>query len=564
MGVATDLGRLQEIARVLIRHGYGHLMGRSRPLKRAAESDAQGDGPPGDVVSSADRFASMLEQLGPTFVKLGQILSTRTDLLPARFIEALSRLQDHVPPLPYEVIREQVEQALGQPLHQLFASFSPDALASASIAQVHSATLTTGEEVVVKVQRPNIRQRMEADISLLGIMASVFDAVFEEAGVYNPKMVVAEFEQALLAELDFSNELRNLHAFYNMQMHRGRLRIPKAYPALCNRTVLVMELIRGTRLSDLPEDADRAAIALRFLETAFEQVFVDGLFHGDPHPGNVLILDDGTVALLDFGLVGRLTRDAQDRLVALLLATALRDPDSLARLLYRLGSTSERVELQPFRSAIANLLDTYMGVALQDIKSQALMRDLLDLTAQHRIRVPREYAVLGKAAVTFEGVIRDLHPTLDVAAVATPYAIRLLKERYDPRRVEGGAPRLLLQLIGFAQELPLQASQILMDLEAGKLTVRVSGQDIQQLSKSVRMLAVSVVTAAVAAVLAGAAIPPLMEANITILGLPLVPVLALASSLTLVAGVSFYVLWEGRFPKVRLRGLLRRLLEPPP
>ena len=298
------------------------------------------------------------------------------------------------------------------------------------------------------------------------------------------------------------------------------------------------------------------------MAVAFEQVFVDGLFHGDPHPGNVLILDDGQIGLLDFGLVGRLTRDAQDRLVALLLAVSLRDPDSLARLLYRMGESEERVSLGAFKAGITTLLDRYMGLALQDIKSQALLRDLLDLAVRHHIRVPREYAVLGKAAVTFEGVMRDLYPQLDVSQVALPYATRLLKDRYDPRRLEGGAPRLLLQLIGFAQDLPLQLSQILLDMEAGKLTVRAGGPGIQALARSVRMLGVSVVAAGLVAALTSAAMDELIKLDIRLWGIPVIPLVALLGAFSLLVTVSLYVFFDGKMPKVSLRSLLKSVGRP--
>ncbi|MEW5852327.1 MAG: AarF/UbiB family protein [Myxococcota bacterium] len=555
LGAVTDLGRLQEIARVVIRHGFGHLMTTSA-LRRAAASD---DGPDPSQAgrTAAERFASMLEDLGPTFVKLGQILSTRTDLLPPDFIEALSRLQDHVPPLGFDVVKQVVEGSLGKRIVDVFKELDPTCLASASIAQVHGATLLTGEEVVVKVQRPNIAARMQADISLMGTLAGVFDAVFEEAGVYRSKLVVKEFETALKTELDFTQELRNIQAFQQVHGPKKRIRIPTVYPELSSRTVLVMERMRGTRLSELPPDVDRATVAERFIAAAFDQVFVDGLFHGDPHPGNVLIMANGDIALLDFGLVGRLSRDAQDRLVALLLAVALRDPDSVARLLYRLGDSDERVTLSSFRSAVAELLDRYMGLALSEIKTQALMRDLMDLVVKHRIRIPREYAVLGKAAITFEGVIRDLHPQLDVAALAMPYATQLLRERYDVRKLEGGAPRLFLQLLGFVQDLPLQLSQILLDLEAGKLTVRVEGPGISELTRAVRMLGLLVVAGGIAAALVTSGVEGLSSLDLRVLGIPLVPALSLLGAFILFSAVVLYVLLDGKIPKASLRTLMR-------
>jgi ubiquinone biosynthesis protein len=557
--VATDLGRLNEIALAVARHGFGHLLARSRALREAAQ---HGQDPPDPAVmqrSAADRLASLLEDLGPTFVKLGQLLSTRADLLPPAFIEALSRLQDQVPPLPFDVIKEEVERGLGRPVTEVFAVLEPVALASASIAQVHGATLRTGEDVVVKVQRPGIRGRMEADISLMGALAGVFDAVIEEAGIYRSRVVVEEFQAALQAELDFTAELRNIQAFHAVSTRPRTVRIPRVHPLVSSSTVLCMERFRGHKLTDLPAHVDREEVARRLLQSSFEQVFEDGLFHADPHPGNVLVLENGDIALLDFGLVGRLSRDGQSRLVSLMLALALRDSESLARVMYRMGDSDERVSLGAFKSSISELLARYEGRSIHELESQALMRELLDLAVRHHVRVPREYALLGKATITFEGVLRDLCPTLDVSSLVTTYATRMARERFQLAHVEAAAPRLLLQMLSFAQDIPLQASQILLDLEAGKLTVRVAGPGIWELARAVRLLGLSVVGGGVAAGLVVASMLELGRLDWRAWGVPVLPLLGLLSAGAVLALVVGYVVQDGKMPKASLRTVWRWL-----
>ncbi len=488
-----DLNRLREISVVVARHGFGGVLDRARfwdVLGRKVEAEAA---PDVAKKSTAARFRDLLTELGPTFVKLGQVLSSRPDLLPASWITELEKLQDRVPPFPLEEARQQIERSLGRPPEELFKEISPEPLASASIAQVHRATTLAGEEVVLKVQRPGIDEKVRADLDLLRYMARILEAVIEETGVYTPTGIVEEFEASLVNELDFGVELRNVKLFHEKNVGRDYQVVPKAYEELSSRKVLTLEFIDGVKITEACPPHDGKVLARNMLEGAFRQLFVDGVFHGDPHPGNVLVMKDGRLGLIDFGLVGRLTPQMKENIVLLVLAIALKDADSVARLIYRVGIPDQRTNLGAFRQDIQGILDKYLGIALKDVQSTSLMSDLVDLSVRYKIKIPKEYAILSKAAMTAEGVIRKLDPELDMLALGMPYAKELLQDRMDPGAMlgVGGGMKSLLRVQTFLQDVPLQMSQILMDLEGGKFTVNAKAPELAQLRDTVRGLGVT-------------------------------------------------------------------------
>jgi ubiquinone biosynthesis protein len=483
-----DLNRLRQIAAAVARHGFGAYLARSRLAEQLGPDGTPASPPPQGNRSTAARFRELLAELGPTFVKLGQLLSTRRDVLPARWIAELELLQDDCPPLPLAEVRRAIERSLGRPVEVLFAELDPAPLASASIAQVHRARTHDGLQVVVKVQRPDIRARIDADLDLLYYLARLLEAVIEETGVYTPTAVIEEFDRTIHEELDFENEARNARAMRAAAEKRPGIVIPAVHEDLSSSHVLTLDYVEGTRLNQVTAEAgfDTERIARQIIEAAFRQLFEDGLFHGDPHPGNILVLADDGIALLDFGLVGRLTRLQQETLVTLIVAVALRDPDSMARLLEKLGGTDARAPAGALRGDIADILDRYLGLKLDEIRTATLLGDLLDLAVRHRIRVPKEYAVLAKAAMTVEGIIRRLYPRLDILEVGLPYAKELLLARFNPQDASGILMRSLLRLQGMAEDVPQQLSQILADLEGGKLRVNVRSPDVERLSADLR------------------------------------------------------------------------------
>lgn len=487
-----NLNRLREIVTVLARHGFGQVLERGRVFQALGYRPKETpEAPPATV---AQRLKLVLAELGPTFVKLGQVLSTRGDLLPQEMIRELSGLQDKVPPFPFAQVREQVEKGLGRTLEDAFSRFEEEPLASASIAQVHRATTKAGIDVIVKVQRPGIRSRIEADLELVYALASLFEKVFEEPRLARPRDVVEEFDKAIKGELDFTREAANVNLFRKVHAERPYVVVPHVLEQFSCSTVLTLERLDGPKITDYdPEKHDRTVITKNLVELAFVQMFEDGLFHGDPHPGNLLALDGNRVGLIDLGLIGRLSRPMQETIIVMCLAISLKDAGTLARLLYKIGVTEDRVSLAQMQSDIQVILDQYLGTDLAGIDAKSLLGDMLDLANRYRIRIPREYAVLAKASVTIEGVVRRLCPELDVLAMALPYAQRLLVDRFNPASTDASARRLLLQAQGFANDVPGQLAQVLMDLERGKLNVTLRGAEthLSELVAAARLLAIS-------------------------------------------------------------------------
>ena len=559
----TKFLRLREIAAVMARHGFAPTMRRMpgvRPFATSAADEKLLEKP------IADRFTAVLEDLGPTFVKLGQILSTRADLLPPDFVTALSRLQDQVPPFSFTQVQEALRAAWGRPIEEVCASVDETALASASMAQVHTARLMDGSDVVLKVQRPGIAEQIRKDSELLVLVAQLLELIVEEASTYRAVDLVTEFKDALASEVDFAQEARNLQAFARHNADRKGVHVPKLYSELSSRTVLVMERIHGRRITDLQGEPERAArLVERLVELGFEHVFIDGLFHGDPHPGNLLITDNDEVAFIDFGLMGHVSRELQDRMLLLLLALSLRDADTLARLVVRLGEVDGRIELSVFRAAIARLLDRYMGLSVSDVSSAAALTDLIDLSTRFGVRLPRELAVLSKASVSIEGVVRSLHPQLNPSTLITHRAEALLFERLDPRKLKTGGLRTALQLGLVVQELPIQIGQALMDLERGNIQVMVKSHDLQGLGQTLRGVGMTIFGGILAGVAVMVGFQFLEAAGIAKTHGPL-----LAAISFVVAGGCFGVAFSwyltgGKLPKITIRRLvsarLRRMRE---
>ena len=568
-----DLNRLTQIAAVAARHGFGayfdqtrlgELLGAQAAEVRAAAAGAEPIGPEPDR-RTAQRFRQLLLDLGPTFIKLGQLLSSRPDILPSHWVEELSELQDAVPPFPLAEARAEIERGLGRPVEVCFAELEEAPLASASIAQVHRARTHSGEPVVVKVQRPRIRQRIEADLSLLYQLARLVEAVVEETGVYTPTGIVEEFDRSIHEELDFGAEAANARAMAEAAKDRPFMVIPRVLADLSSETVLTLEYVEGMKVSEVTAETghDLEQVAKNIIEAAFRQLFEDGLFHGDPHPGNILVLPGNRIALLDFGLVGRLTRPMQEALVTLIMATALRDPETVARVLNRIGVPEEHTPITAFRSDIQAIFDRYLGLKLDEIRTSTLLRDLLDLAVKHRIRVPKEWAVLSKASITLEGIIRRLYPRLDILQLGLPYARELLLSRFNPSDASGTLMKSLLKLQTLAEDVPAQLQQILVDLEAGKFRVNVHSAELERIAVNVRVLGLSTFLGLVAC---GLTIGGLVVFARDFAAWPLLPflggaALVVAGSLFGI-GLALYLLGGPR-RKIKLSRLLRRRPEPP-
>lgn len=562
----SNLKRLRQLTTLLARHGLDHFLEQRREKrrrKRGDEADREDD-----IPAAARRFRALLEEAGPTFIKFGQLLSTRADVLPQGFVQALSGLQDHVAPLPYEDIEKAVVEGLLHPIGELFAEFDRVPVASASIAQVHRAVTQGGDEVAVKVQRPGVAEKVVEDLDLLRLLAQLAEAIVEESGLVTPRRVVEEFEDMLLGELDFEREAGSIRRFRtnlegreDQEELQSTYVVPGVYDHLSCKTVLTMEFLRGRHLSDLGPKDNCRAIAKNILKASFEQVFVDGLFHADPHPGNALILDDDRLALLDFGSVGQISYAMRETLMALVISVGTRDADMVARLLYRVGIPDERVALHRLRNACASLMDEYLQDQgrLANIQATQLLGELFQLAARFRVRIPSEYALIARASATMEGIIRQLDPDLEVLSVAKPYIMRLVEQRFSLPALSDGLLKRLISTHGMLQELPIMASQILMDLEGGKLRIQVENPKFDTIARNLDALGVSIFMGLVACGLITGSMFILARYEFLVWGMPVLPIAALYLASILFGGALGRYFIAPRVRKVSLGRLVSRL-----
>ncbi len=485
LGVAArDIKRLQAIFLIIARHGFGELFLRSsigRIFFSQVKLDGQGerwrDQP------AATRFRRLLEDLGPTYIKFGQIMSMRPDIMPASYITALEGLQDQTPPVSFKAIQEVVERSLGAPLTELFAEFSREPLATASIAQTHRAVTKQGEAVIVKVQRPRIEETMRGDLDLLFMLTKALEVSIEEMRLLAPSEIVTEFEIALLRELDFHEELGNLETARKLLDPERRVVVPKPYPELSGRQVLTMEFFPGRSLRRIkPQTPEAKHAVTEILHAACKQVLLDGFFHGDPHAGNILINDDGTICMIDLGLVGQLRDDQRADLVTLIIAAVSRDASTIARVFLRMGTPMKRINLNEFKAEINRILNRYINVTrIEDFRSQELADEFVSAAQRFQIKLAPEYSVLTKASLTIEGLIRNLYPDINALEIAQPYIQRLMAERFSPGSMLKDSLSTVTGLSSMLKQLPMQLDQILHDAESGNLQVRALNPQLENL-----------------------------------------------------------------------------------
>jgi ubiquinone biosynthesis protein len=520
-----DLPRVNEISLVLARNGFGHLinlMGISSPSR---SGDPEGKRPP-----FAKRIRQALVDLGPTFVKFGQVLSVRPDILPRSVIEELETLRDHVPPMPEALVRTILEKEFDGPLEETFTSFDFDPLGSASIAQVHRAQLKEGTFVAVKVQRAGIVKKIRSDIHLLYSLAQLLEGRLQLPGIHTPVEIVKEFDHALTGELDFLAELRAAERMGRVLEEVDGVHVPTMYPQWSTHRVLVMELIEGKSMDRaIPEldEETRTRLAHTLMEATYHQVFVAGYFHGDPHPGNILVQEDGTVVFLDFGVTGMLTGSMQDLLVTAFTSLIFRDAENLALTLHRAGAVRERVDLKAFTLSIETKMAEYYGATLDDLNSKATFVDMVNLCTTYGIGLPPEFAVLSRAVTLVEASVRAMLPEIDIVEEVQPYARRLFVSQFSPEKMAEEAARWMVQTRGHLKELPTQLTQVLLDLEKGAIQIQTRNPDDRALREEIRIAAQRMSITAVASVTTLASVIVLAAWSPEIFGIPVLGIIAL-------------------------------------
>lgn len=483
-----DVGRLRQILLVLAKHGFGAVVTKLGLHETVGIKNlmayTDGDAIP---YSAAQRLRMAIEDLGPTFIKLGQTLSTRPDLIPAEVVLELEALQDSVPPMPWPDVEEQIRGSLGGPIDSFFAAFEHEPLASASVAQVHLAALPSGEDVVVKVRRKGIAGIVDSDLSILQFMARRAEGLVPELELVDPVGMVGEFERAIRRELDFTNERRHIERFRRSFEDSDTVHIPATHDALCKTDLLTMELIKGVKVTQAPAElgVDPYVLAPTLMHSMFKMVLQDGLFHGDLHPGNILVEESGRIALIDFGLVGRLTRQQRENILDLLIGVSREDYQLVSRVIFDIGIKVRgvRYDYGAFEADVVDVIERRVADrSLSEVDVQATFAELVAGAIRHQIKMPPTYTMVFKALMTAEGIGKTLVPNMNFIEEAKPLVRDLLFERYSPGRLMGEGAELLGTASRFLRQLPARATGLLREAEQGNLTIRVKIEDLERLA----------------------------------------------------------------------------------
>ncbi len=475
------LRRYREIANILAKHGFGYILDQTgliqylpKQSQRRASKERWG---------APERILHVLEELGPSFVKLGQIMSIRKDLLPEEYIEQLSKLQDEVPPFPFEQVEEVIEVEFTKTIENLFATFNKKPLASASIGQVHQATLKSGEQVVVKIQRPGIKEKIETDLEILFNIARFVENRTATGKHYRPVDIVEEFAQSVRNELDYMAEGRNAERIASMFVNDDGVIIPGVYWEFTSRRVLVLEFVEGIKISNHTAldnaGVDKRKIAKIVVNAMLKQAFEEGFFHGDPHPGNLTVLSSDQVAFLDFGQVGRIDDWLRERFSDLILALISQSVNGIVRSMLKLGAIERHVNMQALKKDVARIKGKYYGMPMSEIKVGEALNEMLQLSYKYRIRVSPEITLLIKSLMTLEALVQELDPKLSVVDIAEPYGKKILRQRFSPSKLGQGVSEYAWEIGSLLSDLPSRAENVISLLEEGKLRIQLEHENFK-------------------------------------------------------------------------------------
>jgi len=482
------LQRYRQILTVLFKYGFGDLV-TSLKIEQYLDIGLQMISSKRrekiETLSRAERARMALEELGPTFIKMGQILSTRPDLLPIDFIHELAKLQDNVPAFPFSDVKKMIESELQHPLEDIFPEFDETPLAAASIGQVHRARLNDGEDVAVKVQRPDIRKIIEVDMEIILHIAMLMEKYVEELDVQRPTQIVKEFARTLEKEIDYTIEASHMERFSWQFTNDMTIYVPKVYREATTSRVLTMEYIDGVKISDVDisgnDVLDRKEIARRGAELIMKQIFVHGFFHADPHPGNIFILPNNIICYLDFGMMGRVNRQTRDKFVDLVTAVIHRDEAKAVDILLKLTYCEKEPDRNALNKEVAEFIDQHFFRPLKELDLVKLLHQLLEITSRYQMRLETDLFMMLKALSTVHGLGRTLDPDFDMIEHIAPFIRRIKLERLHPRRVAGDFMDSGTEFVNLVQEIPRDLREILTQFKKGKVKIEFEHRGLEQM-----------------------------------------------------------------------------------
>jgi ubiquinone biosynthesis protein len=507
-----NVNRAKEIINVFLKYGFGRIIDqihfqRFIPLRTRIKTFGQWPALKGPTVPQRLRMA--FSELGPTFIKLGQLLSARPDLITKPFADEFKKLQDEVPPFPAQEAKKIIEEETKQSIDNIFLAFDDIPLAAASIAQVHYATLLDGSEVIIKVQRPDIHEQIDSDISILSTVANLLDRYVAESRFFNPRGIVEEFSRTIRRELNFTEEARNCERFRKNFEDSPDIYIPRVYGQFVTEKILVMEKIRGVRIDDTAGiqsmGLDRSQLAKKGVNAYFKQILEDGFFHADPHPGNIFVMADGKIGLMDFGIVGRVSPELREIIANTLLALINKDFDKLVDQYIELGYVPEELDLgnfrKEFKADISDFLEPLYGLTLKELNFAEYVDTLTHLSLKHNMKIPSDLLLINKAMLIVENICRELDPDFDFISAAEPYAAKLVKQRISPSWIYEKARKNIEEVADFAVLFPKQLRQIIRKVLRDDIHMKLThiGLDrlIRDMDRSSNRIAFSMVISAI-------------------------------------------------------------------
>jgi|CXWL01.1.fsa_nt_gi ubiquinone biosynthesis protein len=528
LGAARDLGRLNEIAGVLVRHGFGDTvrrLGLADALERAGHALHRDHAADLARLEPPVQTRLAIEELGPTFVKLGQILAGRADLFGPDWIAEFARLHSHVPAVPLDDLRAQLREDLGAEPEAVFERFDLEPLAAASIAQVHRARTKDGHEVIVKIRRPGIREVIEADLRLLDRLAAVAETEMPALQPYRPRQLVRELARSLQRELDLAAECHNAERIAGNMAVLPHVVIPKVHWDHTHERINVQEFIDGIPGSDLErvsaEGLDRLLLARRGAQAVLKMIVEDGFFHADPHPGNVFYLAGNRLAFIDFGMVGRLSARRREELLQLLLGLVEREPQAVADVLLDWTGDGHGANLGVLEGEIEAFVDQYHGTPLADLHLGQMLADVTTILREHRLALPSDLALLIKAFISLEGMGRGLDPGFHMATEALPILRQVVRARYQPKALGKRAWQTLRRGLALAEQIPHDVSRALRNLRRGRMQLHIELAHLKrvgdQLDRAANRLSLALV---IAALIIGSSIVMTVSGGPTLFGLP--------------------------------------------
>ncbi|MEA2931490.1 MAG: ubiquinone biosynthesis protein [Actinomycetota bacterium] len=516
------LGRYKDIAALLVKHG------RSDGVRDFDPEDPTGDG--AATEEDARKLVDDLESMGPTFIKLGQLLSTRADLLPPVYLDALARLQDDVEPVPFEAIEETVTTEIGARLSRAFESFESTPRASASLGQVHRAVLRNGRPVAVKVQRPGVRKRVVDDMEVIEELAQFVDDHTGLGRSYGFAAMVEEFRRSIMAELDYRLEAANLRLLGEYVAGYDRIVVPQPVDDYTTSLVLTMDLVDGRNVGSLGPlaqlESDRGVLARQLFEAYLDQILVHGFVHADPHPGNVLLTSDGRLALIDVGMVARVAPELQDDLVRLLLALSESEGTEVAAIMAGLGEKRESWDRARFEREIGSFVQRHQGVTVGNLQAGRMVGELSRIAGDCGLRPPPELTMLGKALLNLDQVARKLDPEFDPNQAIQQHVGSIMRRKM----LQSASPAHLLSAAmdakEFAEKLPSRVNKVMDALAEGQMTLNIQGIDERELMRGIQKLANRVSAGVIiAALIVGAAMLMQIDTKAKLFGYPTVAIL---------------------------------------